>query len=283
MNYTDLISTTDLVNNLHNDNLVIVDCRFDLTNPEQGFKDYLSAHVPGSFYANLDKDLASPVTSQSGRHPLPDKDAFSKMLAGWGVNDQSQIVAYDQVGGSMAVRLWWLLRYFGFNRVAILDGGIKQWVSENRPMDDILPKLRVNASLPSLTPNPNMLVTTQEMTKLLNSPDFLIIDARSPERYMGQSETIDKIAGHIPGAINRFHGLNLNYLGLMKSSEKLRQEYLSLIDHHAYNKVVVYCGSGVTSCHLILAMKIAGIDGPRLYLGSWSEWIRDPGRPVITI
>ena len=283
MNYSEIISSDILSANLNLKDLVIVDCRFELKNPEKGYQDYLASHIPGAYYANLDKDLASPATSISGRHPLPDSALFSDLLSRWGVTVNSQVVVYDQNGGSLAVRLWWLLNYFGFSRVAVLDGGFSHWLDGNFPVDNQTVQFHKQDNLPPLEPNTQMMVPIEEMTALVASPDYLIIDARAEDRYLGKLEPIDKIAGHIPGAVNRFHGCNLTYEGLFKSPEKLRMEFLSLIGNRPYSKVIVYCGSGVTSCHHILSMKMAGISGPRLYVGSWSEWIQDPSRQIAAL
>jgi thiosulfate/3-mercaptopyruvate sulfurtransferase len=278
--YEDLISTQDLFLILNKSNLVIVDCRFELMKPDQGFADYKTAHIPSAYYASLDNDLASPVTPESGRHPLPNPERFSKLIAGWQIDNFHQVVVYDDVGGSMAARLWLLLRYFGLKSVAVLDGGYKKWVNEGYPVSEKIPAISHTPSTIALTPNASMIVTTSEMQNIYHSADYKIIDARTPERYQGKYEPIDKLAGHIPGAFNRFHGLNLNDQGVMKSPDELKKEFSEIIASTPNDHIVVYCGSGVTSCHHILALKRAGIEGPRIYIGSWSEWIRDPSRPI---
>jgi thiosulfate/3-mercaptopyruvate sulfurtransferase len=176
-----------------------------------------------------------------------------------------------------------LLNYFGFEQVAVLNGGFNHWLEAGNPVDNKQVEYHSNSNSIVLKPNPQMMVTTEDMSRIFNSPEYLVIDARIYDRYIGKTEPIDKKAGHIPGAINRFHGSNLSYKGTLKSPEKLRMEFLNLFGNHPYPKVIVYCGSGVTSCHHILAMKSAGIQGPRLYLGSWSEWIQDPDRPIATL
>jgi thiosulfate/3-mercaptopyruvate sulfurtransferase len=280
MLYDCTISPEELRSILDHGDVTIIDCRFDLMHPQQGQIDYNAAHIPGAYYAHLDKDLASPVTSQTGRHPLPDQMAFARLLASWGVTLEKQIVVYDNTGGSIAARLWWLLRYFGINSVAVLDGGINQWVKLGMPVNCDKVEYESDTRLPELIPHPDMLVSTVEMEKIQASGQFLMIDARTPDRFEGKIEPIDAIAGHIPGAVNRFHGTNLNEAGLLKTKEELKLEFNNLINSFPLNKVVVYCGSGVTSCHHLLAMKKAGIEGVRLYAGSWSEWIRDPVRPI---
>ena len=278
--YNSTISAKELSDHLDDKNFIIVDCRFDLTNPKQGFKDYQSAHIQGAYYAHLDHDLASPVTDQTGRHPLPDPKTFSNMLAGWGANHNSQFVVYDNTGGSIAARLWWLLRYFGFDNTAVLDGGFDHWINENLPVETKKAKIRHTGTIPELFPHPEMVVTTPELENILQSGDYLLLDARAPARFEGKAEPIDAVAGHIPGAINRFHEINLNEMGLLKSEEELQSEFEALFKNYSTDKIVVYCGSGVTSCHHLLAMEKAGIEGGRLYVGSWSEWIRDPNRPI---
>jgi len=267
-----------LINN--NAAVVIIDCRFDLMNPQQGRQDYINAHIPGAYYAHLDKDLASPVSSQTGRHPLPDQDSFSRLLASWGIDFEKQIVVYDNSGGSIAVRLWWLLRYFGLQKVAVLDGDINQWTNLGLPVDNEKVEFIPDPLFLNLTAHPEMLVSTAEMVNIQASGQTLMIDARTPVRYEGKVEPIDTVAGHIPGAINRFHGTNLDSAGLLKPEELLKTEFNDLIQNYPPDKIVVYCGSGVTSCHHLLAMKKAGIEGVRLYAGSWSEWIRDASRPI---
>jgi len=265
---------------IHRDhNLIKIDCRFDLMNPSQGRLDYHNNHIPGAFYAHLDHDLASPVTPHTGRHPLPTQAAFSRTLSSWGWEQGKQIVVYDAAGGSIASRLWWLLNYYGIHRVAVLDGGIDQWIKQGFPVDNQV----VDSSalpVPALVANVKMAVTTQEMITIQAAGQKRMIDARTPARFQGKIEPIDTVAGHIPGAINRFHALNLNERGLFKSSDDLNHEFDDLINGYTPENIIVYCGSGVTSCHHILALKKAGIEGVRLYVGSWSEWIRDPNRPI---
>jgi thiosulfate/3-mercaptopyruvate sulfurtransferase len=280
--YEDIISSQELFSILNGPDLVIIDCNFELANPNQGFIDYQKAHIPSAFYANLDRDLASPATPETGRHPLPTTEHFSSLLASWQVNKYNQVVVYDAAGGSMAVRLWFLLRYFGVNSVAVLDGGFKKWVDEGYPVTDKIPEKSNKAASTLLSPNTSMIVSTAEMENIYRSNEYKIIDARAAERYQGKTEPVDKKAGHIPGALNRFHGLNLNDQGVMKSSEELKKEFSELIASTPADKVIVYCGSGVTSCHHLLALKRAGIEGVRLYAGSWSEWICDPNHPIAT-
>jgi thiosulfate/3-mercaptopyruvate sulfurtransferase len=279
VSYTNLISASELFPHLHQPGWVILDCRFDLTNFEAGFQQYQNGHIPGSGYAHLNRDLSSEVTPQSGRHPLPDPQRFVETLASWGITPETQVIAYDSSGGSFAVRLWWLLRLYGHMSVAVLNGGFPAWPAGEFPVASGTETLTpVTFRYP---PSPRMeeVASLSEVERIRTDPQYKLIDARSPERFRGENETIDTAAGHIPGAINRFYGLNLDANGLFKDKDQLRVEFESLIGSTTPDHIVYYCGSGVTSCHHLLAMDILGITGSRLYVGSWSEWIRDPKRP----
>ncbi|HMD90637.1 MAG TPA: sulfurtransferase [Anaerolineaceae bacterium] len=279
MIYTNLIKTSELLSNLHNPDWVIVDCRFDLTNPEWGFLDYQREHIPGSVYAHLNDNLAGPTSSQTGRHPLPDWEKFSKNLSEWGINNSKQVVVYDTTNGSFASRLWWMLRSVKHETVAVLDGGFVKWKSDNYSTRSGVENNRPTTfRLPQRLPS-DKFVNTQEVEQIRANPDYVLIDARSLERFLGEKETIDPVAGHIPGAINRFHELNLQADGTLKSKSVLKAEFENLLKGIDPKNIVVYCGSGVTSCHHLLALDVAGLKGARLYVGSWSEWIRDPKRP----
>lgn len=280
MAYQTLIDTDILLDHLGDPDWVIVDCRFDLNDPDWGFEEYQELHIPGAVYAHLDKDLSGLVTAQTGRHPLPEAHTFAKKLSEWGIDDAKQVVAYDTVGGAFASRFWWLMRYFGFSNVAILNGGLGKWIREDYPVNSGVEKGKALKSIPTLTSHPELLVTTSEMLQIFSDPFYRVIDARTRERFLGENEPIDPVAGRIPGAVNRFHGENLQPDLTLKPAALLKKEFSALIGDTPTQKVVVYCGSGVTSCHHLLAMEAAGYQGGRLYLGSWSEWIRDPSRPV---
>lgn len=281
MAYTTLISPQDLNLHLHRSDWIIVDCRFDLAQPEWGFRSYQENHIPGAVYADLDRDLSAPRTPQTGRHPLPSTTEFLKRLCRWGIDPNKQVVVYDTVGGAFAARLWWMLRLYHHEAVAVLDGGFDHWVRLGYPTESGIhtnpPTVKINTQ-----PDLHWVVTTAEIEQHIRQPRFLLIDARAPERYRGETEPIDPVAGHIPGAVNRFHQNNLNPDGTFKSPDRLRQEFTDLLQGTPPDDVVVYCGSGVTSCHHLLAMEIAGLRGARLYVGSWSEWIRDPSHPIAT-
>lgn len=278
--HTNIISTADLAANLDHPDWVVMDCRFDLAKPEWGFEEYISGHIPGSGYAHLDKDLAAPIIPESGRHPLPSIDVFASKLGGWGIGNSTQVVVYDTTGGVYAGRLWWLLRFLGHSSAAVLDGGFQKWVNEGRPLATGVQQVHPPVHF---TPNPNwdMVMDAAAVERIRQDPSFCLVDARSPERFRGENEPIDPVAGHIPGAVNRFHGKNLAPDGTFLPPDTLREQFTDLIGRTSPENVVVYCGSGVTSIHHILAMELAGLPGAKLYAGSWSEWIRDRKRPII--
>jgi thiosulfate/3-mercaptopyruvate sulfurtransferase len=277
--YTTLISTHQLADHYLDPGWVIVDCRFDLTNPDWGFQDYQRAHIQGAVYAHLDHDLAGPITSQTGRHPLPAPEKFKQTVEKLGIQPNSQVIVYDTTGGGFAGRLWWMMRLIDHSAVALLDGGFVKWEQEGYPIKDGI-ELRqpVRWDRP-IVYNNAMIVDADEVERIRQNAAYRLIDARAPERFSGEVEFIDPVAGHIPGAVNRFHGQNLLPDGTLKSPEILYEEFKNLLDGVNPENSVLYCGSGVTSCHHLIAMEIAGIPNARLYVGSWSEWIRDPDRP----
>lgn len=255
----------------------IFDCRHRLDDPEAGARAYAAEHLRGAFFLHLDRDLSGPRTGRNGRHPLPDPAILAHRLAACGVSDDTQVVAYDDTGGMFAARLWWLLRWIGHGRVAVLDGGIQEWLRAGKA---------VTAELPVAVPGNlkprrrNGIVGADQILKSLGQAGTLLLDARAPDRFSGANETIDPVGGHIPGARNRFFQLNLDEHGRFKGAEALRAEFLWLLDGLSPAAVVHQCGSGVTACHNLLAMEVAGLPGGRLYPGSWSEWVSDPARPV---
>lgn len=280
MAYELLISTQDLAENLENPDWAVIDCRFDLAQPNWGREDYQKAHIPGAVYAHLDQDLSGEKTPITGRHPLPDEPALVETFSRLGIGENTQVVVYDTAGSSFADRLWWLLHAYGHRAAAVLDGGFQKWVAENRPVASGI-ETRPLAAFHAFF-QPELILSAAEVEKIRQDPGWKLIDARMRERFTGASETIDPVAGHIPGAKNRYYGENLNAQGTFKDAEQLRIEYEQLLGGTDPEHVVVYCGSGVTSTHHILAMELAGLKGARLYPGSWSEWIRDPNRPVAT-
>lgn len=276
--FTTIISTEELAEILPQPGVILVDCRFDISDPEWGEYEYRQLHIPGAVYAHLEKDLSGPRTPSTGRHPLPSPEDAIKAFSNLGIGNESQVIVYDATSGSFAARLWFMLNWLGHSRVAILDGGFPKWHAEGRSIVDGIdhnPYAEFTGK-----PNSNLVITTEEMEKLQTDPSWKIIDARAPERYSGEFELIDPIAGHIPNAVNRFHGLNITSSGTFHTPQELRNEFTTLIGNTNPDKVVVYCGSGVTSCHHLVAMKIAGIQPAKLYAGSWSEWIRDPSHPI---
>jgi thiosulfate/3-mercaptopyruvate sulfurtransferase len=279
MSHTTLISVADLAKRLDDPAFVIFDCRHELTNPEFGIKAYAQSHIPNARFAHLDRDLAALLTGRNGRHPLPDPNVFADWLARMGVSNDKQVVGYDNAGGVYGSRLWWMLRWMGHQSVAVLNGGWQAWVAAGQPVTTEVPtpKPVKFAGKPEKSP-----VDAKYVLEHLHSPDMVLIDARANDRYHGQNETIDPIGGHIPGALNRFFKDNLTPQGFFKSPEQLRDDFRPFVGNESPEKIVSQCGSGVTACHNLLAMEIAGLKGGRLYPGSWSEWIADPSRPRAT-
>ena len=281
MPFTPLISTADLAAHLADPDWAIVDCRFDLANTDWGEQAYHEAHLPGAAYAHLDRDLSGLMTGKNGRHPLPDDDVqFLVRLSMWGIGQDTQVAAYDQSHGMWASRLWWMLRFIGRRAVAVLDGGWAKWVSEGRPTRTGRERRARHAVGNAAVRQKRMLVTADEVERLRQDPAYRLIDSRAPERYRGEVEPIDLVAGHIPGAVNHYNLSNVNPDGTFPAPEVLRAKFLALLGDVPPSKVVTYCGSGVAAAHNLLAMEIAGLRGARLYAGSWSEWCSDPERPV---
>ncbi len=278
MNFSTIVSPDELSAHLDDPAWIVCDCRHDLADTGSGRRAYAQSHIPGARFVHLDEDLSGPMTGKNGRHPLPDPEVFCKRLAALGATEDTQVVAYDASGGCYASRLWWMLRWIGHARAAVLDGGWDGWVKAGRP---------VNANPPAIKPGylsarlqPRLAVDAAYVASRLDRPEVCVFDARSAERFRGENETLDPVGGHIPGAVNRFYKRNLDTGGRFKSAAELREEYTDLLDAHAPKDVVHQCGSGVTACHNLLAMEIAGLSGSRLYPGSWSEWCADPARPV---
>ena len=277
MTHTTLIDPPTLAAQLASD-WVIVDCRFNLANTGWGEAQYAQGHIPGAVYAHLDRDLSGPKTGKNGRHPLPSMEALRERLGAWGVGAGAQVVAYDQDTGMTASRLWWLLRYLGHNAVAVLDGGLARWTAEGRPL-----RAGVEHNAPAVftgQPRPDMLVLADDVEQLRQDPAARVIDARAPERYRGDTEPLDPVAGHIPGAVNLPYQANLQPDSTFLAPEALRQQFAAALGGVAPAQAVIYCGSGVSACHNLLALEHAGLPGARLYGGSWSEWCADEGRAV---
>ncbi len=280
---TTLVSATQLAAHLGDADWRIIDCRHDLMNPEAGRIAYQAGHIPGALFANLDQDLSGTKTDEQGifqgRHPLPRTEDLLQVMRNLGISDRTQVIAYDAHGGMFAARLWWLLRSIGHASVAVLDGGVPAWIAAGQGLiTEVLPPALGSLSLRSaLTAQ----VDVQAVLANLNQTGVgarQVIDARAPDRFRGENESIDPIGGHIPGARNRFFKDNLDANGCFKTAEQLREEWQSVIVQP--EQAIMQCGSGVTACHNLLALEIAGLKGAALYPGSWSQWCADPTRPV---
>jgi thiosulfate/3-mercaptopyruvate sulfurtransferase len=282
MQFNTLITTEQLANNLDNQNWAIFDCRFDLADTDKGRRSYLHAHIPGAVYVHLDEHLSAPVVpGVTGRHPLPPLEEIEKTFSTIGIDSSVQAVAYDDAGGALAAgRLWWMLRYLGHERAAVLDGGWKKWVLEQRPVRGGEEQRQPREF--HGVPEPGWLLRVEQVRNLLDDPGYVLVDARAEERYRGAVEPIDNVAGHIPGALCLPYESNLREDCSFIPVELLREKFRNLVGDIPAHRVVFYCGSGVTSIHHILAMEHAGMGIARLYLGSWSEWITDPERPIET-
>ncbi len=278
MPFTSFISALELKQTLSE--TLLIDCRFNLADPDQGLRQYLEAHIPGARYAHLDLHLSSPITANSGRHPLPDFDTLIDQIRAWGISNTTQVVAYDDAGGAYASRLWWLLRTLGHTSVAVLNGGISAWVAAAEPLESTLPETLDGKFSPKL--NRDAWWDVEQLQQHLITKDCVLVDARAKERFEGVSEPIDPIAGRIPGSVNLFIAENIGPDGLIIDADSLRKNYLAVIGDTAPDHVIHSCGSGVFACFGILCMEYAGLKGSKLYPGSWSEWIRDPARKIAT-
>jgi len=275
--FTTLISTAELGEALGRADLVICDVRHDLVQPQWGPSEYANAHVPGARFVHVDNDLSGATTGRNGRHPLPAPEAAAELFSRLGIDATTQVVAYDQGNGMYAARLWWMLRWLGHDAVAVLDGGYAKWLKEGRATTTDVPASRpATFAVRKVTPT----VNAAGVRASIDRHSLFLIDARSPERFRGEVEPFGPVAGHIPGARNRPFALNLEADGTFKHPSFLRAGFTSLLDGKSHETVVHSCGSGVSACHNILAMEIAGLPGTRLYPGSWSEWSADPALPV---
>lgn len=280
-----LVTTAWLADHLNDPHIRIVDARWYLLNPTKGEADHSNAHIPNAVYLSVDRDLSAPPLpdATTGRHPLPSEEMFAETMTRFGISNNTHVVVYDDAGGGNAARLWWLLHYFGHDRVSLLDGGLNEWLAEGRPVSDQIP-----AIAPADTPfraraHPDMVVTKEEMIGLTRDPRTLILDTRAPERYRGETEPIDARAGHIPGAKNAplAHNLQSSADFHFRTPAELETRFDELGAKSA-DEIVVYCGSGVNAAANLFALHLAGYDNTRLYAASFSEWSRDPELPVIT-
>jgi thiosulfate/3-mercaptopyruvate sulfurtransferase len=276
--YTTLIDADTLASQLERDDVAIFDCRFELGNPGWGGSEYAREHIPGAQYLHLDRDLAGPITPQSGRHPLPDPQQFARRIGALGAGPGMQLIAYDLGNGAYAARFWWLARWIGVRSVAVLDGGITAWRAAGLPLERTVrtPQAR---QMPVTLAN-DAALDSAAVAELSKRPGNLLVDARGADRFAGRNETIDPIAGHVPGARNLPFTGNLGADGKFLPAELLRRRWMTLLGSQPPAALIAMCGSGVTACQNLLALEHAGLGGARLYPGSWSEWIRDPRRPI---
>ena len=276
-----IISAHELERQSRDGSVKIFDCRFALNDPDAGRAAYEGSHIPGAVYVDLEKDLSGPITPETGRHPLPDFPAWRNKLLRLGIDSDSTVVLYDGGPGVFAARFWWMLGWAGIPNVMLLDGGFAEWCRQELPLE------AEEHAAAMITPSADRVSDTESAGHVdadflmagLGAPDPLVLDAREPERFSGLKEPLDKKAGCIPGAVNRHFALNLSE-GRFKTPESLREEFASLLKKRSPETVVHSCGSGVTACHNLFAMELAGLSGSRLYPGSWSEWITDPDRPI---
>lgn len=273
-----LVTAVQLDELIRQGRCVVVDCRFDLVDTEKGRAAWLEGHIRGAGYADLDKDLSSPVGPETGRHPLPDTRKFAGFLASLGWTEDKLLVAYDEGPNAIAVRLWWLMKYYG-KKAALLDGGLAAWRAAGHQLESGAPNLSL-APVPSLEANDAMVVITGQ--RLASEKTALVLDARASERFSGEVEPLDTKAGHIPGSINRPFAANVLINGRFRDPVELKREFSGQLGDTESKNIVHSCGSGVTACHNQFAMELAGMPGSRVYAGSWSEWIRDPDRPIST-
>jgi thiosulfate/3-mercaptopyruvate sulfurtransferase len=279
MMFKSLIDAASLQELLGKPRLTVVDCRFDLMNPEAGRQAYLRAHIPGARYADLNRDLSAPIGPHTGRHPLPSPEAFATRLGAIGIGDDTQVVAYDDANGSIAARLWWMLRWLGHGSASVLDGGFKAWTARGGGLESGETTSRVERFTPLV--DTNAVLSTAELEQALRDPQAaVLVDARAQERYAGTVEPIDSVAGHIPGAVNHPFTANLDADGRFLPAGELKRRWQERLPCRDAKNLVAMCGSGVTACHNLLSLEVAGLGGGKLYAGSWSEWIRDPRRPV---
>ncbi len=263
-----IVSAQWLAEHLQDNEIAIADCRFSLANPDLGYQQYQAGHIPGAYYLSLDRDLASPVQQHGGRHPLPNPDQFAAKLSSMGVTSPNTlVVAYDDSRFAFASRLWWLLRYMGHDRVAILDGGWQGWQAGGYPVSQAVPASKPGNFIPQL--KPEMVVDIDTVKARKDLPEVVLVDSRERDRYLGKVEPIDPIAGHIPGAVNYCWQDVTDSEAKAKPPSEQRQRWSEI---EGAKEIIVYCGSGVTACVNLLSLEMAGIPGAKLYVGSWSDW-----------
>jgi thiosulfate/3-mercaptopyruvate sulfurtransferase len=278
--FTTLIDTAALASQLERADVAIFDCRFELGKPAWGESEFAREHIAGAQYLHLDRDLSGPITPRTGRHPLPDPHQFARRIAALGAGPGMQLVAYDQGNGAYAARFWWMARWIGIRQVAVLDGGLAAWRSAGLPLETST-RARPPRDL-AVTLSAHAEVNSAALDELRQRPGTQLVEARGADRFAGLNETIDPVAGHVPGARNMPFAGNLGADGKFLPPEKLRQRWEALLGSQPPSSLIAMCGSGVTACQNLLALEHAGLGGARLYAGSWSEWIRDPRRPIAT-
>ena len=277
MSFTTLVDVATLQSHLDDPNWLVVDVRHQLADTGYGESVYAEAHIPGAVFLHCDRDLSGPMSGCNGRHPLPDAEKLAEKFGTMGIGSTTQVVVYDDAQGMIAGRLWWLLRWLGHDRVALLDGGLQAWQAAGGALTNVLPTVSPRIFVPL---RQDQLVDSGFVLERIETPHMQLVDARGPDRFRGENETMDPVGGHIPGAVNRFFKDNLMPDGRFKQAAELRAEWLTILAGSPPDLVVHQCGSGVSACLNMLAMEIAGLPGSRLYAGSWSEWCTDPGRPV---
>ena len=280
MEYNTMISVDELQAIIDNDNVRVFDCRFSLKDPQGGLKNYQAGHLPQAQFADMDTQLSSAMTDTSGRHPLPDPDVFIQQLQAWGVNNDTQVIAYDDISGAFAARLWWMMRWVGHNKVAVLDGGMQKWTEQGLSLsqDDV----QFPSSEFSGQPHMDWLMDIDTVTSKLSNNEITLIDARAADRFTGKDQKTDPVPGHVPGAKNLPFGGNLTQDGYMQDAQVITERFNSVIQDQSLENVVNMCGSGVTACHNLLAQAVAGMPPTKIFIGSWSQWIKDPSRSVET-
>ena len=281
MSYKTTISEKDLKNNISNNDFIIFDTRCDIKDSGYGIDSYTEGHIENSIFVDVDTDLASEKQQGSGRHPLPKVETFCDKLSHWGMDNNKQVVIYDDAGGAFAGRMWWMLRWLGHEDVAVLDGGLNSWVKNGNKLITSPTLFKKSYFEPAI--NNEMIATLRDVENAQHVLNTVLLDARSKERYEGISDPVDPIAGHVPGAISHPLGTNLDRTGKFKDKEELKHNFDKISHDLKEKEIISMCGSGITACHNILALEIAGIKSAKLYVGSWSEWITDPNRTVVTI
>jgi len=274
---TTLISAGELAEHLSDPDWLVADCRFELGKPDAGLSAWREGHIPGAVHVDLERDLSAPVTARTGRHPLPAIEDFEATLSRFGVGDRTQVVCYDAGSGAFAARLWWMLRWLGHDAVAVLDGGFAAWTAEGRPVSTAAAARSPGGFV--ARPRPEMLCDVEGVSRALARGE-LLVDVRGAERFAGSVEPLDSVAGHVPGAVNLPYLENLDAAGRFLPPAKLASLWRKRTGAVAGRPAICMCGSGVTACQGLLAQETAGVKGGRLYAGSWSEWIRDPSRPI---